>query len=221
VSVTQTMQKRLKDAGDFRPADMKAKDWIMLGLQGLFVIAMPVWLLLTPGNSVAFVLFLASLLVIQKIRLPLWARAALLVIDLAVVMPIVGVSSGTFARVATMIGIYAILSMGLNIVVGYTGLLNLGYAAFYAVGAYLYAIFATPAQKVGTPVIHHQQNGLDADAQLRERILHLGRHHGVDRAGKQTVLLQLTQLLCEHFSGGLRNQALQLAKAKRVPDQMP
>lgn len=143
MSVTQTMQKRLKDAGDFRPADMKAKDWIMLGLQGLFVIAMPVWLLLTPGNSVAFVLFLASLLVIQKIRLPLWARAALLVIDLAVVMPIVGVSSGTFARVATMIGIYAILSMGLNIVVGYTGLLNLGYAAFYAVGAYLYAIFAS------------------------------------------------------------------------------
>jgi len=40
-------------------------------------------------------------------------------------------------------GIYIILSLGLNIMIGYTGLLNLGYAAFYAIGAYTYAIFNT------------------------------------------------------------------------------
>lgn len=38
------------------------------------------------------------------------------------------------------VGIYALLAMGLNVVVGYTGLLNLGYAAFFAIGAYTYAL---------------------------------------------------------------------------------
>ena len=38
------------------------------------------------------------------------------------------------------VGIYALLAMGLNIVVGFAGLLNLGYAAFFAIGAYTYAL---------------------------------------------------------------------------------
>ncbi len=40
----------------------------------------------------------------------------------------------------TNVGIYALLAMGLNVVVGFTGLLNLGYAAFFAIGAYAYAL---------------------------------------------------------------------------------
>ncbi len=40
----------------------------------------------------------------------------------------------------TMVGIYALLAMGLNVVVGFAGLLNLGYAAFFAIGAYTYAL---------------------------------------------------------------------------------
>ena len=39
----------------------------------------------------------------------------------------------------TNVGIYALLAMGLNVVVGSAGLLNLGYAAFFAIGAYTYA----------------------------------------------------------------------------------
>ncbi|MCF7945955.1 MAG: branched-chain amino acid ABC transporter permease [Spirochaetia bacterium] len=42
--------------------------------------------------------------------------------------------------------IYIILGLGLNIVIGYGGLLHLGYAAFYAVGAYTYALFFHFAQ---------------------------------------------------------------------------
>lgn len=37
-------------------------------------------------------------------------------------------------------GIFMILALGLNVIVGYTGILNLGYAAFFAVGAYAYAL---------------------------------------------------------------------------------
>ena len=40
----------------------------------------------------------------------------------------------------TNVGIYVLLAMGLNVVVGFTGLLNLGYAAFFAIGAYTYAL---------------------------------------------------------------------------------
>ena len=44
---------------------------------------------------------------------------------------------------STQTGIYIILALGLNIVVGQTGLLVFGYVAFYAVGAYTYAILST------------------------------------------------------------------------------
>lgn len=138
------VEKFKADAASFSLSGLSVKEWITWGLQAALIVVAPLWLLLDPGNSVAFVVFLASLFFLTKIKLPLWARMAVAVLDLALVMPIVGLTSGTFARVATVIGIYGILAIGLNIVVGYTGLLNLGYAAFYAVGAYLYAIFASP-----------------------------------------------------------------------------
>jgi branched-chain amino acid transport system permease protein len=40
--------------------------------------------------------------------------------------------------------LYMMLALGLNIVVGYAGLLDLGYIAFYAVGAYMFALLASP-----------------------------------------------------------------------------
>jgi branched-chain amino acid transport system permease protein len=44
-----------------------------------------------------------------------------------------------------LVGLYIMLGLGLNIVVGYAGLLDLGYVAFFAVGAYFYALLASPA----------------------------------------------------------------------------
>ena len=43
----------------------------------------------------------------------------------------------------TLTCLYIVLALGLNIMVGQAGLLNLGYAAFYAIGAYTYAILST------------------------------------------------------------------------------
>ena len=45
--------------------------------------------------------------------------------------------------VLVIAGIYVMLSLGLNVVVGFAGLLDLGYVAFYAVGAYSYALLST------------------------------------------------------------------------------
>lgn len=48
-----------------------------------------------------------------------------------------------FVDVAVLCGIYIVLALGLNVIVGLTGLLALGYIAFYAVGAYCYALLWT------------------------------------------------------------------------------
>jgi branched-chain amino acid transport system permease protein len=48
-----------------------------------------------------------------------------------------------FIDIAILAGIYIILALGLNVVVGFAGLLNLGFIAFYAIGAYTYALLNT------------------------------------------------------------------------------
>jgi branched-chain amino acid transport system permease protein len=47
-------------------------------------------------------------------------------------------------RVMALALLYVLLALGLNIVVGYAGLLDLGFVAFYAVGAYMFALLASP-----------------------------------------------------------------------------
>jgi branched-chain amino acid transport system permease protein len=54
-------------------------------------------------------------------------------------------------RVLDQAGIYVLLALGLNVVVGYAGLLDLGYVAFYAVGAYTYALLASPQLALHVP----------------------------------------------------------------------
>jgi len=47
-------------------------------------------------------------------------------------------------RIIDLALLYVLLALGLNIVVGYAGLLDLGYVAFYAVGSYMFALLASP-----------------------------------------------------------------------------
>jgi branched-chain amino acid transport system permease protein len=49
-----------------------------------------------------------------------------------------------WVRIMAQALLYVLLALGLNIVVGYAGLLDLGFVAFYAVGAYMYALLASP-----------------------------------------------------------------------------
>ena len=61
------------------------------------------------------------------------------------VLPLVLQSAGNFwVRIADFALLYVLLALGLNIVVGYAGLLDLGYIAFYAVGAYTFGLLASP-----------------------------------------------------------------------------
>src|SRR2546423_4716498 len=70
-------------------------------------------------------------------KLPWWLEVAILV-ALSMLIPLWGDDYITAIGVSVLT--FAMLGMGLNIVVGYAGLLDLGYAAFFAIGAYTTAI---------------------------------------------------------------------------------
>ncbi len=62
-----------------------------------------------------------------------------------IVLPLVAQQFGAgWVRIMAIALLYVLLALGLNIVVGYAGLLDLGFVAFYAVGAYMFALMASP-----------------------------------------------------------------------------
>ena len=67
-------------------------------------------------------------------------RRGLLLLGLVAIAAPVAAPSDFFVRIFILALIYVVLSSGLNVVVGYAGLLDLGYVAFYAVGAYYTSI---------------------------------------------------------------------------------
>ena len=79
--------------------------------------------------------------------------AALIGVVLAVFPFVVGATLGnSWLRIVNFSLLYIMLALGLNIVVGFAGLLDMGYIAFYAVGAYLYALLASPHFGLHLPV---------------------------------------------------------------------
>jgi hypothetical protein len=99
---------------------------------------------------------------------PNWARKVglLLVIAFAFYLPFLNIlpfayirtdlsSSGSdWASVLFLVVVYMIAAVGLNVVIGFAGLLDLGYVGFYALGAYSIALFGSPS----SPVVESIQN---------------------------------------------------------------
>jgi branched-chain amino acid transport system permease protein len=69
------------------------------------------------------------------------ATMAVIVVVLLILPPLLG---GFFSQVLDSVGLYILMGLGLNIVVGFAGLLDLGYVAFYAIGAYAMGVFTSP-----------------------------------------------------------------------------
>ena len=104
-----------------------------------------------PQSVLAFLLVEASLLLLCYVPAPLKVKIYLAALVLLVLIPFLGTFNGYYLEVAIQIGIYVALALGLNIVVGFVGLLNLGFVAFYAIGAYLWAIFGSPQANAFIP----------------------------------------------------------------------
>ncbi|MDE2583791.1 MAG: ABC transporter ATP-binding protein [Betaproteobacteria bacterium] len=90
---------------------------------------------------------------LKQDRRALWAAYAAFALVLALLPFAVGSGLGnSWLRILNFAMLYIMLALGLNIVVGFAGLLDLGYIAFYAVGAYLYALLASPQFGLHWPV---------------------------------------------------------------------
>ncbi|MFH0782039.1 MAG: branched-chain amino acid ABC transporter permease [Pseudomonadota bacterium] len=96
-----------------------------------------------PRSNLAFLVLITSFLSLYLFRAD--ARFKLIVgaFMALVIIPIIGVRNIFYLEVIFQISVFAALALGLNIVVGFAGLLDLGYVAFYAVGAYLWAFFGS------------------------------------------------------------------------------
>ena len=82
---------------------------------------------------------------------PWWALLTLFV-ALFCLLP-VGFESGYVRRVAFDIVVFMLLALGLNIVVGWGGLLDLGFVAFFGVGAYTYALLSSDQYDIHLPTL--------------------------------------------------------------------
>lgn len=117
------------------------------GFLGLYA-AVCSWLLITnPRTSlntdIVFVLLLLLVLFIYRSQVALPFRIGLAATLLGVIIPYFGTLNPFYIDVATQAGIFVALALGLNVVVGFAGLLDLGYVAFFAVGAYFWGIIST------------------------------------------------------------------------------
>ena len=97
----------------------------------------------SPRSNIAFLVLISSLFSLYALkanfRFKLVAGAVLALL----IIPVLGVRNIFYLEVIFQISVFAALALGLNIVVGFAGLLDLGYVAFYAVGAYLWAFFGS------------------------------------------------------------------------------
>lgn len=106
------------------------------------------------AGPAAFLLFISAVLLVYQAAISNWVKGLLGFLILSILMPVLGTINQYYLEVATQVCIFAALALGLNIVVGFAGLLDLGYVAFYLVGAYTWAIFGSPqAQKFIEPAV--------------------------------------------------------------------
>ncbi len=130
----------------------------MITFKGSIVIALWFSLLFLPfkGPLAAFILFLSiiglinlfsslkrvrpSMEGLKKINIPFHYKRYSAVVLTLFILFFPFIMKDYYVDVAILAGIYIILALGLNVVVGFCGLLNLGFVAFYAIGAYTYAL---------------------------------------------------------------------------------
>ena len=78
-------------------------------------------------------------------------KAGIIVLVLVIVLP--ALAGSLVNELLANVGLFLLMGLGLNIVVGYAGLLDLGYVAFFAVGAYTTAVLTSPLSPSFTPAL--------------------------------------------------------------------
>jgi branched-chain amino acid transport system permease protein len=101
------------------------------------------FLALDPRSLLLRLLLLGAIIMVYAMPQRLWVKAILGAIILLILVPIIGARNPFLLEIGFQVAVFATLALGLNVVVGFAGLLDLGYIAFFAVGAYIWAFFGS------------------------------------------------------------------------------
>lgn len=98
---------------------------------------------ISPRSTFAFLALVTSFLSLYYLKTDNRFKLIIGTLLALVIIPIVGVRNIFYLEIIFQVSVFAALALGLNIIVGFAGLLTLGYVAFYAVGAYLWGFFGS------------------------------------------------------------------------------
>ena len=128
---------RLSDSAQGGPPEYRLL-WVLYAALAVFIGRIAI----TCGRLLLGQVFFLPRVKVDRVLSHAWFEPLMIaaMIGLAIALPLLPFAERSLIDRATLILIYVLLATGLNIVVGLAGLLDLGYVAFYAVGAYSYAL---------------------------------------------------------------------------------
>ncbi len=126
----------------FTPLPPKGRSLLLALLTLAFTLG-----LVKSGNTVGLIGLVGVLTATITLPIPRAFQVGLGGAILLLAVPMAGFTNTFIFELGIQMGIYAAMALGLNVVVGMAGLLDLGYAAFFAVGAYTWAIFGSEQAK--------------------------------------------------------------------------
>jgi branched-chain amino acid transport system permease protein len=97
----------------------------------------------SPRSLIAFLILMLCPIMLYFMKINIKIKIFIGLLLAIVIIPVLGIRNIFYLEVIFQISVFAALALGLNIVIGMAGLLDLGYVAFYAVGAYTWAIFGS------------------------------------------------------------------------------
>lgn len=97
----------------------------------------------SPRSLGAFLILMMTPLILYFMNMPMKIKVFIGLLLIIVILPVLGIRNIFYLEVIFQMAVFSALALGLNIVIGMAGLLDLGYVAFYAVGAYAWAIFGS------------------------------------------------------------------------------
>jgi branched-chain amino acid transport system permease protein len=98
---------------------------------------------ISPRSTFAFLVLMTSFFSLYYLKASTSFKLITGVLLALIIIPVVGVRNIFYLEIIFQISVFSALALGLNIIVGFAGLLVLGYVAFYAVGAYLWGFFGS------------------------------------------------------------------------------
>lgn len=97
----------------------------------------------SPRSLIAFLTLMLCPMMLYFLKINMKVKIFIGLLLIIVILPVLGIRNIFYLEVIFQMAVFSALALGLNIVIGMAGLLDLGYVAFYAVGAYAWAIFGS------------------------------------------------------------------------------